>query len=344
MQILNWWPGRRADIEARRLIHAFYQGFLRREPDPPGLESRVTALIAGRSGADIAEEFLACAEFKARNVKLFVPPGHHYSPIVDPAEASRHLDRLATRGPQFALPGIEVDRDRMFEEWRTFLPFFATMPFDASPKDGLRYGFDNPAYSWGDGSIVHAMLRRCRPKRLIEIGSGWSSACAIDTIERFFETPCHVTFIEPYPELLDRLVGSTALNVRRLNIPVQQTPIEFFEELEAGDILFIDSTHVLRTGSDVCFELFEILPRLKPGVFVHFHDIFWPFEYPRNWAVDENRSWNELYALRLMLTNSPHWRIVFFNDYFYKIAQREIEATYPAFLNNPGGALWLEKR
>ena len=147
MQIFNWWPGRRADIEARRLIHAFYQGFLRREPDPPGLESHVTALIAGRSAADIAEEFLACAEFKARNVKLFVPPGHHYSPIVDPAEASQHLDRLATRGPQFALPGIEVDRDRMFEEWRTFLPFFATMPFDASPKDGLRYGFDNPAYS-----------------------------------------------------------------------------------------------------------------------------------------------------------------------------------------------------
>jgi hypothetical protein len=70
----------------------------------------------------------------------------------------------------------------------------------------------------------------------------------------------------------------------------------------------------------------------------------WPFEYPRNWAADENRSWNELYALRLMLTNSPHWRIVFFNDYFYKIAQREIEATYPAFLNNPGGALWLERR
>src|SRR5271170_4410090 len=70
------WPGRRADIEARRLIHAFYQGFLRREPDPPGLESHVTALIAGRSAADIAEEFLACAEFKAPNVKLFVPPGH----------------------------------------------------------------------------------------------------------------------------------------------------------------------------------------------------------------------------------------------------------------------------
>jgi hypothetical protein len=67
------------------------------------------------------------------------------------------------------------------------------------------------------------------------------------------------------------------------------------------NVLFIDSTHVLRTGSDVCFELFEILPRLSPGVLVHIHDMFWPFEYPRSWVVEENRSWNELYAVRAFL-------------------------------------------
>ncbi|RBP14074.1 uncharacterized protein DUF4214 [Roseiarcus fermentans] len=330
--------------DARRLVHSYYKGYLGREPDPPGLEKYVSALIGGRSAADLAEEFLGSAEFAARVANLYVPPGHYYSPIVNPGEAARHLDRVEASGPHLSLPGIDVDRDRMLDAWRTFLPFLATIPFGASPGDGLRYGFDNPAYAWGDGSVLHAMLRRNRPKRLIEIGSGWSSACTIDTIERFFETPCQVTFIEPYPELLDRVVGSTALNVRRLDIPVQQAPLELFQELEAGDILFIDSTHVLRTGSDVCFELLEIVPRLRPGVLVHFHDMFWPFEYPRSWAVDENRSWNEIYAVRLMLSNNPQWRIVFFNDYFYKNARKEIEATYPAFLNNPGGALWLEKR
>ena len=91
-----------------------------------------------------------------------------------------------------------------------------------------------------------------------------------------------------------------------------------FDELNEGDILFIDSTHVLRTGSDVCFELFEVLPRLAPGVLVHFHDIFWPFEYPRAWVVDENRSWNELYAIRAFLMNNSDWHIIFFNHYFAK--------------------------
>jgi hypothetical protein len=119
--------------------------------------------------------------------------------------------------------------------------------------------------------------------------------------------------------------------------------LELFEQLQPGDFLFIDSTHILRTGSDVCFELFEILPRLASGVIVHFHDVFWPFEYPAEWIVDENRSWNELYALRAFLTDNGKWKILFFNNYFAKLERSLVEKTFPTFLRNPGGALWLQR-
>ncbi len=242
-----------------------------------------------------------------------------------------------------ALPGIMIDRNAMIDVWNALLPFLTTAPFAQSATPGLRYAFDNPAYSWADGSILHAMLRRYRPSRVIEIGSGWSSVCMVDTIEHYFDSDCELTFIEPYSRLLHDLLGDYRGKVRFLEQPVQRVPREHFVSLKENDILFIDSTHVLRTGSDVCFELFEILPLLSRGVIVHIHDMFWPFEYPRSWAVDENRSWNELYAVRALLTNNDHWNIIMFNDLFAKFEHKLIAETYPPFLRNPGSALWLQR-
>ncbi len=99
----------------------------------------------------------------------------------------------------------------------------------------------------------------------------------------------------------------------------------------------------MKTGSDVCHELFDVLPALQPGVFVHFHDIFWPFEYGPNWIVKENRSWNELYGLRTFLMYNDAFEIVFFNDYFARNCRELIEAGYPAMLKNTGGSIWLRK-
>ena len=89
--------------------------------------------------------------------------------------------------------------------------------------------------------------------------------------------------------------------------------------------------HVMRTGSDVCHELFEILPRLAKGVYVHIHDMFWPFEYPRSWVIDDNRSWNELYGVRAFLTNNDSWRVVMFNDYMRLLETDLIRSTHPEF-------------
>jgi hypothetical protein len=274
---------------------------------------------------------------------LHVPPGHFSSPVVDPIEAERHITRLEGNPIPLSLDGIKINREKMIEKWNSLLPFLNNIPFSQFEASGFRYAFENPSYSWGDGSILYAMLRSHQPRRVTEVGSGWSSACALDTVGRYFEGECEFTFVDPYPQLLVSLIGNVPTNVRIIEMPVQQVPLATFESLEAGDILFIDSTHVLRTGSDVCFELFEVLPRLAVGVLVHFHDMFWPFEYPRLWAVHENRSWNELYAVRAFLTNNDDWHITFFNDYFAKTERELIAASYPDFLKNSGGALWLQR-
>jgi hypothetical protein len=330
--------------DAQRFVSALYRGVLRREPDEHGSMHFMDAVLAGRSRASIVEEFIGCDEFRDQTaVKLFVPPGHFYSPIVDPIEADRYLMSKDNHPVPQGLPGIAIDRAEMIRTWQNLLPFLADIPFPGPKGPDFRYYFDNPAYSWGDGSVLHAMLRFHRPKRLIEIGSGWSSACTLDTVDRYLEGACDLTFVDPHPQLLRDILGDATGRVRVLEIPLQQIPPAVFDALEAGDILFVDSTHVLRTGSDVCFALFEVLPRLARGVLVHIHDMFWPFEYPRRWVIEENRSWNELYAVRAFLSYNDAWRIMLFNDYLAKLERGMIEATYPPFMQDTGGALWLQR-
>jgi predicted O-methyltransferase YrrM len=331
--------------DAERFVSALYRGILRREPSPVEMASHSDAILSGRSHASVAEDFVCSEEFRAVSaVKLFVPPGHFYSPIVEPEEAEKHLMNLAGAGLPLGLPDIALDKEAMVRTWHELLPYLSTIPFPDTKTSPFRYFFDNPNYSWGDGSVLHAILRRHRPKRIIEIGSGYSSACTLDTVDHYLDGTCELFFIEPHPSLLREIIGDISKQINILDKAVQQVPPTFFDQLEAGDILFIDSTHVLRTGSDVCFELFEILPRLASGVLVHFHDIFWPFEYPKAWVVDDNRSWNEVYAVRAFLTSNSAWRIVFFNDYMAKFGGPMIGATFPIFTRNPGGALWLQRR
>jgi hypothetical protein len=330
--------------EADRLVTGLFKGILRREAGPDDRAHWVAFLMAGGSPADITDAFIGCDEFRAQiKNRLFVEPGHFYSPVVDVASARVHLDALEARGLVEQLPGVGISREAMVAEWERLVPLMRDNPFPADVTPGFRYAFQNPAYSWGDGSVLHAMLRLHRPKRVIEIGSGWSSACTVDTVERYLDGNCRLTFIDPYPQLLRTLLGDTAVPVEILESPLQDVPLATFADLQAGDVLFIDSTHVLRTGSDVCLELLEILPRLPSGVVVHIHDVFWPFEYPRHWVLDENRSWNELYALRAFLIGNRDWRVTMFNHYFVQVERARIEASYPDFLKNPGGAMWLQR-
>ena len=326
------------------LVEQLYRAFLGREPEPGAVQAWVGHLEAGMDVAGLVRGFLASPEFRMRDAPasgFFVPPGHFYSPLVDTAAVAPLFAAPSDR-PQPA--AIAIDDAVQVATWERMLPSLRSQPFGDEKTSGLRYFFNNPAFGAGDGAVLHAMLRCERPRRLVEVGSGHSSACALDTIDGFLGGAVDVTFIEPFPQLLKDLVGEQRL-ARCTLVPhnVQSADPRIFEALEAGDILFIDSTHVMKTGSDVCHDLFDVLPRLKPGVRIHFHDIFWPFEYPAAWVLEDNRSWNELYGLRAFLMYNGAFRIEFFNDYFFQRHLARIQADFPTMLKNSGGSLWLRK-
>jgi hypothetical protein len=322
-------------------IGVVYNVLLYRDPSLEEIQQHGAQISAGQSLIDFFMSVLLSQE-RSDQAKTYVNPGHFYSPIANPAELHHHVHAVANPGPQIS--GLTIDRERMVALWEELLPYLTTCPFSNKPQGDFRYGFENPGYGYGDAVVLQAMIRHRRPKRLIEVGSGYSTMCSIDTIDRFLGGACEVTAIEPQPDRVRSLLGDRTSGVRLINTPVQRVPVALFEQLEAGDILFIDSTHVLRTGSDVCYELFEILPRLASGVAVHLHDIFWPFEYPDSWILDDNRSWNEAYAVRAYLTDSDRWDILFFNDYFMKFEPERVARDLPRFSQGSGGALWLQRR
>jgi hypothetical protein len=276
-----------------------------------------------------------------RQIKNFAPAGHYYSPVVDP-ESVAHL--FVNHAMDVSLEGVELNVEGQMELWRLMVPFLLEVPFPIQRTEKYRYFSENDWYGLGDAAVYFALIRLFKPKRIIEIGSGFSSAVALDTSDQFLNGMIDFTFIDPYPDRLRLLLGAhDESKLKVLTHTVQTIPLEEFAALDSGDILFIDSTHILKTGSDVSFELFSVLPSLKPGVFIHFHDTFWPFEYPKEWVIDDNRSWNELYALRAFLMNNPDYEILFFNHYFAKVHHEKVLSECPNLAGGLGGGLWLRK-
>jgi hypothetical protein len=275
-------------------------------------------------------------------VKLFVPPGHFYSPVPDPAEADKQLRRQGG-APPVAVTGIAMDIAAMHRLWEVLSHDMIDCSYTDNKSDVWRFYYDNDMYSYGDALVFRSMLRHFAPRRLIEIGSGFSSAVALDTRDASGVAP-EMIFIEPHPERLRSLLreGDEA-RTQILVSKVQDVDPSVFDALQANDILFVDSSHVVKTGSDLHHILFEVIPRLAVGVILHFHDIFWPFEYPAAWAVDELRGWNEIYMLRAFLTNNPGFDILFFNDYYAKLHGTSVVSSAPLMARNPGGGLWLQK-
>jgi predicted O-methyltransferase YrrM len=276
----------------------------------------------------------------ASAIGTFVPPGHFYSPL----PSADDVDALA-RHPAVAapLPGVHLNHDLQLALLEELAPFYPSMPFTPQPTPGLRYRFENPSYSYGDGTLLYAMLRWLRPKRLIEVGSGFTSALTLDTNERFLDNRLECMFIEPYPELLQSLLKEgDHQHVTILPTRLQDVDLSVFDVLEARDVLFIDSTHVAKVNSDVNRLFFEVLPRLAPGTFVHIHDVFAGFEYPLEW-LREGRAWNEQYLLRAFMQFNDRFRVrLFGHDIILRHADW-FRAHMPLCLNNPGGAFWMEK-
>ena len=271
-------------------------------------------------------------------IKLGHPPGHFYSPIVDPAKARKYVERYAN--PSLAdIAGVDLDLEQMRRFWQAQA---GILRYEFKPEGGPdRYHRDATHYPRSDAITLRAMIHHHRPRRMIEIGSGWSSVCALDAAEAA-GIEFSLTCIEPFPRRLrSALRAGDEKLVTILERYVQDLPATVFKDLAAGDILFIDSSHVLKTGSDVHHELFHILPALEPGVLVHFHDCRWPFEYPRGFIFERGYSWNEAYAVRALLMYSSRFRIEFYGGFFAQVCREEVMAVRPDFFGNVGSALWI---
>lgn len=208
-----------------------------------------------------------------------------------------------------------------------------------------RFFHPNGMYSLIDAAVYSGMIRKYNPKRIIEIGSGYSTFAALDTNTNWMKSQkVEITCIEPYPERLkSKLMEHDQINI--IEDFVQNVNLKMFEALEAGDILFIDSSHVAKCGGDVPFEYFEILPRLKNGVIIHIHDIHYPFVYRYNWLT-AGKGYDEIFILRALLTNNPDYEVLLFNDMMIK--DKRNDSYYGGLCVAPkdinGGSIWIEKK
>jgi predicted O-methyltransferase YrrM len=270
----------------------------------------------------------------------YFPPGHYYSTI--PSLEDVHNFFTSRTGVDEILTGIANDGEDQMRVFRSFYEYYDTQPFSEQGKGKNRYYFDNNFFSYGDGLTLHFMMRRLHPKKIIEVGSGFSSAVVLDTNDQFFNGSIECSFIEPYSERLKSLLRPdefVTLHEKRL----QDIDLDIFSELGKNDILFIDSTHVSKFQSDVNHVFFHILPLLKRGVVVHIHDIFYPFEYPMSW-FDIGIAWNEAYLLRAFLQYNNEYKIKLWGNYLWTQYKEEIIKNMPLYAKNPGGSIWLEKK
>lgn len=237
------------------------------------------------------------------------------------------------------LPGIKLD-STVYLGWLDNIINFAGELSDVREHRVAdeRIWYKNGSYGDLDALTLYCMVRHTKPKRLIEVGCGRSTriierAIARNTDEGF---PCECTFIEPFPP---EYLRKEPPNGKFIIEKVQTQTIGLFQKLEASDILFIDTSHIVKTQSDCCYELLEIIPSLKPGVIVHVHDIFTPYDYPAEWIFERQFPFNEQYALECLLSLSSHEVILPVNLLWQEQRPRMLELL-PCASDIPG-AFWF---
>lgn len=269
------------------------------------------------------------------------PVGHYYSPLPNIDEVLCDFPRLYPDTPPRELPGIALNEASQLTLLEKMTPLLADAPFGEQKKAGLRYHYENGFYSYTDALFLYGMMRHLQPRRIIEIGSGFSSCVMLDTNEQFMQSKTEVIFVEPCPEPLKKAIFPSD-HIQLLQQRIQDVDIRLFETLGVNDILFIDSTHVAKVGSDVNYYLFEVFPRLKPGVLIHIHDVYYPFEYPQ-FCILKGIYWNESYMLRAFLSHNHAYEIVLFSHYLAAFYLPALHAFHPLCVKNTGGNLWLRK-
>ncbi len=274
-----------------------------------------------------------CEDTDYWNAKPF---NYYESPYPDIVEIHRQEKEIFDKDKEVV--GIDFNIDRQMELLKKMeeieLPDWTT---DGNAQD-YRYFYGNGWFDKNSADALYYMIRLAKPKNIIEVGSGFSTSVMLDTNERYFDNKINIVSIEPYCERLKSLLRPSD-NIEIYEKDLQKIPLDFFDRLGEDDILFIDSSHVSKINSDVNYVFFEILPRLKKGVYVHFHDIIYPFIYPAKW-IYEGRAYSEMYILRAFLMGNKDFSIQLFGG----MLEHKYADTMTEKLRGVGkNSMWLRK-
>jgi len=260
---------------------------------------------------------------------------HYYEPMFKTGELKKSLksDRI--------LPGIDFN----VEEQISILNEFNYNDELLMLENNSSFKFDNTSFKSGDAEYYYSIIRKFKPRKIIEIGSGNSTLIALEAIKKNkyedVNYECTMKCIEPYE--MDWL---ELLEVEVIRNQVEEIDIEVFKELKDNDILFIDSSHIIRPQGDVLYEYLEILPVLNSNVLIHIHDIFTPKDYLEEWVIEKNYFWNEQYLLEAFLSFNNNFKIIGALNYLshhYPDLFRKISPIFSRELQREPGSFWIKK-
>jgi hypothetical protein len=268
---------------------------------------------------------------------IHITPVHFYHPIPDTRDLPAELWKRRSD-----LPGIEMNDSLQLEFLRDRFPQFRQeydqFPITAGNPDD--FSLINGRFDGVDALAAYCMVRYFKPHTVIEVGSGYSSLIMAQAAVK--NRNSSLICIEPHPlEFLRKGVPGLRTLVQKR---VEELNGDFFSQLNADDILFLDSSHTVKIGGDVNYLFLEVLPRLKPGVIVHVHDIFFPFDYPRTWVLDECRFWSEQYLLQAFLAFNSDFEILLCNSYLATCHLEELKAAFPRSPSWGGGSFWMRRK
>lgn len=278
-----------------------------------------------------------------QHIGIHITKNHFYTPIPDTRKLSS-----ATWNNFSEMVGVNMNENKQLELLSSFKNKFKK-EFDLIPlniKNENEYYVRNDTFSAVDGEVLYCMIRAYKPKRIYEIGSGSSTILIIQATNKNREengVDCQITSIDPYHDIKVKNIKMS--NLRLLTKKVEEVSPTYFQELEENDILFIDSSHVLKVGSDVKYEYLDILPSLNRGVLVHIHDIFLPAEYPQDWILKEHRFWNEQYLLQAFLSFNDSFEVLMANNFLHLKHSKALEDTFNSYADKKSwvGSFWIRK-
>lgn len=264
-------------------------------------------------------------------------PNHFYQPIPDTSKIP-----LKTFRKKSEMKGININEKLQLNLIKKVFPKFQQEYNKISHTPDSQshiYAFNNLAFDGVDGLVYYCLIRHLKPKKIIEIGSGWSTKIAAQAA--LINKTTSLISIEPYPQPI-LIKGFPGLK-KVIKKDAQELPLDFFDQLGKNDILFIDSTHTVKTGGDVTFLFLEVLPRLRKGVVIHIHDIFLPFDYPKEWVLDEKRFWAEQYLLQSFLAFNSSFQVLYSNTYMGYKFRKAVQNAFPKSPFSSGGSIWIKK-